>query len=520
MKNLIFIFLGIFIFIACEPNESSLIAGKKGCDGVTCSNHGTCFEDGKDSVCSCENGYHAKGLTCVKNINECEDGSNKCSINANCIDTDESYKCVCKKGYKGDGFNCPAFDFVYQWGDSGSDIGNSVKVSKTGTYLYVGGIENTELVQLSSPFLMKFEIGSDFNRNKKQLIDLNDENIELSGISSLILSNDNIYVTGLTKEFQSQLVKLKDDGKVKWIKDLSFSNTEIPTDGMTFATSLSNGDSGNIFVMGYYSDDLSNNADTYTFFNEYLDIGMKVTWNRDIDRIYDKPEPTDNDMPVENLKSVGSVVDSKGLYYLFTNQIKKYDNSNDFYRQILLTVYDESGNWVMMKELPYDDDDGNIKGDIEATSMVIDSSDNIYIVGSIKEKEKTTDAFIFMINTTTGASKRILWGDKNLGDSANSVFIDEENNIYVTGYTDGNMEGNKNLGSRDIFLTRFNNDFDFTSDNDHYWTRQIGTEKEDVANSVFVDSDKNIWITGSTFGAFENMINKGSEDVFILKIEQ
>lgn len=35
------------------------------CDSVTCSGHGSCFTDGDEAICVCDDGYHAEGLECV-----------------------------------------------------------------------------------------------------------------------------------------------------------------------------------------------------------------------------------------------------------------------------------------------------------------------------------------------------------------------------------------------------------------------------------------------------------------------
>jgi hypothetical protein len=35
------------------------------CDGVTCSGHGRCFDDGATALCVCDEGYHASGLACL-----------------------------------------------------------------------------------------------------------------------------------------------------------------------------------------------------------------------------------------------------------------------------------------------------------------------------------------------------------------------------------------------------------------------------------------------------------------------
>ena len=49
---------------------------------------------------------------------------------------------------------------------------------------------------------------------------------------------------------------------------------------------------------------------------------------------------------------------------------------------------------------------------------------------------------------------KLLGTSKN--DFANSVTTDSSDNIYVTGYTNGDLGGNTNSGKDDIFLVKFN----------------------------------------------------------------
>ena len=48
-----------------EAPPSSHLDGSTGCEGVTCSNHGTCVNDPDGPRCECETGYVAQGLDCV-----------------------------------------------------------------------------------------------------------------------------------------------------------------------------------------------------------------------------------------------------------------------------------------------------------------------------------------------------------------------------------------------------------------------------------------------------------------------
>jgi len=84
-----------------------------------------------------------------------------------------------------------------------------------------------------------------------------------------------------------------------------------------------------------------------------------------------------------------------------------------------------------------------------------------------------------------------------------SVAVDSSGNVFVTGYTDGDIDGNTNSGVEDIFLTKFDND------GEKLWTKQWGTDKHDDSTSVAVDSNDNIYVTGYTYGDLEGNTSVG-----------
>lgn len=107
----------------------------------------------------------------------------------------------------------------------------------------------------------------------------------------------------------------------------------------------------------------------------------------------------------------------------------------------------------------------------------------------------------------------VLFGtDKN--DYALSLALDSEGNIYMVGNTEGNLDGEINSGEQDIFLTKFD------SYGNKLWTKLYGTEKTDYGRFVKVDSSGNIYITGYTEGDFDGNGNKGGLDVVLMKLDK
>jgi len=81
--------------------------------------------------------------------------------------------------------------------------------------------------------------------------------------------------------------------------------------------------------------------------------------------------------------------------------------------------------------------------------------------------------------------------------------------IYITGQTEGNLNGERNLGKSDVFITRYEKDGTRT------WTKLLGSEKEDSGLAITLASDGDIWVTGSTEGNLGAQINNGKKDAFV-----
>ena len=83
-------------------------------------------------------------------------------------------------------------------------------------------------------------------------------------------------------------------------------------------------------------------------------------------------------------------------------------------------------------------------------------------------------------------------------------------NIYIIGLTSGSL-GSNNIGDNDTFLIKFKND------GTKEWIKQIGTSKKDAGWGLITDSLNNIYITGYTEGGLDNNTNLGAYDIFLSK---
>ena len=97
-------------------------------------------------------------------------------------------------------------------------------------------------------------------------------------------------------------------------------------------------------------------------------------------------------------------------------------------------------------------------------------------------------------------------------DYSSSVVLDSSGNIYVTGNTNGNLNGQTNSGSTDSFIIKFN------SSGTMLWTSLLGTPQDDKFHSIIIDSFNGlIFLTGTTTGGFNGEVNSGGEDIFIVR---
>ncbi|MDP6248416.1 MAG: SBBP repeat-containing protein, partial [SAR324 cluster bacterium] len=176
---------------------------------------------------------------------------------------------------------------------------------------------------------------------------------------------------------------------------------------------------------------------------------------------------------------------------------------------IFLVKYNSSGVKQWTKQL------GTSEIDF-GSGLTVDSSDNVYVTGftagGLDGNINIGTNDIFLVKYYDNGTKQ--W-TKQLGtseiDSGNAVTVDSSDNIYVTGNTKGSLDGNIHLGNKDIFLVKYN------SSGVKQWTQQLGTSEEDSGAGVTVDSSDNIYVTGHTKGSLDGYTNSGGSDIFLVK---
>jgi hypothetical protein len=273
------------------------------------------------------------------------------------------------------------------------------------------------------------------------------------------------------------------------------------------ANGVATDSSGNIYVVGYTNGVLDGGSGfgVYDIFvTKYNAAGVRQ-WIRQLGT-------------TQSEKANAVAVDGSGNVYVAGNTAGGLDghtnagSSDAFLKSdAYLTKYDTNGTKQWTRQL------GAIDEDV-ANGVAVDTSGNIlvagYTEGNLDGNTSAGSKDMFVAKYDSSGTK--LW-TRQLGsaviDVGRGVATDSSGNVYVAGYTDGNMDGNVLAGVTDGFITKYD------SSGAKQWTTQFGGPADDAAFAIAVDSGANIYVTGYTKGALTASPNPvpGVNDVFVAK---
>ncbi|MDP6546225.1 MAG: SBBP repeat-containing protein [Phycisphaerae bacterium] len=393
-------------------------------------------------------------------------------------------------------------DWTRQLGTSVNDYGRGVSVDSSGNAYVTGytaaGLDGNTSAGADDIFLTKYD--TDGAKQWTRQLGTSSTN---HGYGVSVDSSGSAYVAGITNGGLDGntsaggtdifLTKYSTDGVNQWTRQLGSTTSD-------WCYGVSVDSSGAAYITGYTYGGLDGNsnqglADIYL--TKYNTSGVKQ-WTRQLGAI-----GTD--------KGHGVSVDSSGAAYVtgYTNGALD-GNISVGSDDIILTKYNTNGVKQWTKQL--------------GTSTVeygygvsVDSSGNAYVTGfTYGEFDGNTsaggmDMFLTKYNTD-GAEQWTEQLGSTGGDRGYGVSIDSSGNAYVTGYTDGDLDGNAGAGDDDIFLTKYN------TDGVKQWTEQLGSSSDDIGYGVSVDSSGNVcYVTGYTFGDLDGNTSAGGADMFLTK---
>ena len=169
------------------------------------------------------------------------------------------------------------------------------------------------------------------------------------------------------------------------------------------------------------------------------------------------------------------------------------------------------------------DTDGNfiwarqfgMKGADGAYAVAADAAGNAYIcgytqVGFADQDENKHDSFVAKYDT----NGNLLWSRQIATDRwelAYAVAADADGNVYVSGWTEGALD-TANAGGNDAFVRKYD------AEGAVLWTRQLGTASSDESQALAVDADGSVYVGGSTTDDLGGP-GFGSYDAFLIKLD-
>lgn len=322
------------------------------------------------------------------------------------------------------------------------------------------------------------------------------------------------------------IAKYDSNGNLTWAKKIGGPNTDIingiAVDGL-----------GNVYTTGYFMDlaDFDPSAATYTLatnsgindaFVLKLDASGNMVWAKDLGG-------TANTLP----KSI--TLDASGNIYTtgeftgicdFNPSATVYNLSSltSTYKDCYISKLDASGNFVWAKQIGGSDHDLGY-------CIRTDNSGNLYTVGNYSGLVDFDPAATTYTMTTTAANNgfvlkldaagNFIWAKQTQGTTAgitSNIRIDASSNLYIGGRFSGTVDFDPDAttatltsyGSFDVFLSKWN------SSGNYLWAQQFGGTSNDMDQSMTVDANENVFLTGTYSGVADFDPGPGTYSLAIL----
>ncbi len=337
---------------------------------------------------------------------------------------------------------------------------------------------------------------------------IREEWIEQIGTSSsdnsngvAIDSNGNVYISGATQgsfdginpgSNDAWVSKYDIQGNLLWIKQLG-------TTGNDFSRGVTTDSDGNVYISGATLGNLDGtNAGSYDAWVAKYDTGGNLLWTKQLGS-------------VGSDHSYGVATDNNGNVYISGSTSESLNGTNagsPGSSDAWVAKYDTGGNLLWTEQL------GTSSSDI-SQGVATDNDGNIYLCGYTfggfdGTNRGSHDAWVAKYDT----GGNLLWTEQ-LGTSSSDisygVTTDSKGNVYISGATQGNLDG-INAGGYEAWVAKYD------TGGNLLWTEQLGTTGNDFSRGVTTDSDGNVYISGTTLGNLDGT-NAGGNDAWVAKYD-
>lgn len=184
-------------------------------------------------------------------------------------------------------------------------------------------------------------------------------------------------------------------------------------------------------------------------------------------------------------------------------------------RDLFLTKYDNSGRLIWTRLL------GVAAVDSWGFGIRVDGSGNIFLTGgtsgNLDGQVKTGTPYdVHLIKYDAGGNRQWtrLLGVAAVATEGFGLTLDQAGNAYITGYTDGNLDGQVRTGTRDQFIVKYD------TNGNRQWTRLLGVAAaQTFSYSITTDATGNLFVAGQTTGALDGQSLTGTQDMFLARYD-
>lgn len=182
-----------------------------------------------------------------------------------------------------------------------------------------------------------------------------------------------------------------------------------------------------------------------------------------------------------------------------------------------LVKFDSNGNWVATGGASAG---SSTNGNLAGRGVATDASGNIYVLAQANKNAPcgfggaNYGASLLKFNSSLVYQTCTALGNAAYQTYALGLSKDSSGNFYATGYTAGNLGGQTKTGALDMFIVQYNSSMSIA------WVRLLGVSGANTyGNWVTVDSQNNVYVTGNTNGNLDGQTKSGAQDMFIAKYD-
>lgn len=326
------------------------------------------------------------------------------------------------------------------------------------------------------------------------------ENDVSFSVSADVLGN--VYITGATEgdlggpnagTLDAFVSKYDSNGDLKWTRQLGSTFDDL-------SRGVSADEAGNVYIAGQAWGGLfePQEAGTDAFVSKF-DTAGNLLWTRE-------PRTSYRDM------LYGVSADHHGNVYATGDTAGVFGQSTGSGElDAFLVKFDENGGRQWIRQF------GTHRVD-QSFGVAADDFGNVYVAGGTNGDLGGTsaggyDAFVRGYDAAGNLMWTTQFGTSGF-EQCNSIITDGLGNIYVSGFTEGDLGGGLNAGFYDAFVSKID------ANGNLVWTRMFGSYTDDRSNGISTDGQGSIYIAGMTLGDLFSEIQGDyfEYDAFAVKI--